>query len=171
MPELSIDLTQWVGIAVFACAAIACLAASHARPLPWRVLAALHIACCVEVVAGTRYLVHNAMDFTLQAQGRYEGRHPVQFTLAAMTLTVALVCGLAILRRRQRLGVGLTGALIGTALTATLFAIETISMHHVDAVMYAMAGPIKAIGWLWVGVAAITTTSALRGVRESARRR
>ena len=134
----------------------------------------MHIACCVEVVVGVRYLLHNAVDLTLQAQGRYENRHPVQFTLAAMTLTIALVCGVAILRRRRQLGAGLTGALIGTTLTATLFGVETISMHDVDAMMYAMAGPIKGIGWLWVGVAAITTTSALcsvRGVREGTRRR
>ncbi len=171
MPELAIDLTQWVGVAVFAVAAVTCLAAARKRPLPWRVLAAVQVASCFEVAAGLRYLAHNAVDFSLQAHGRYEGRHPAQLLLASATLLVAGVCVIAIAGRRRHLGGSAVGALIGTALTATLFGIETISMHEIDAALYAMAGPIKVIGWLWVVVAAITAGSALYAALASRRER
>lgn len=171
MPELSIDLTQWVGIAVFAAAAIACLAASRVRPVAWRLLAALQVSCCVEVVWGVRYQLHNEADLVLQGQGRYEGCHPLQLTPIGIVLLLAVAGAAGIVWRARRLNAGLAGALLGTLLTGALFDLETVSLHDIDATMYAVVGPIKAIDWMWAGVAAITIASAVRGARESAGRR
>jgi hypothetical protein len=42
-----------------------------------------------------------------------------------------------------------------------LFTIEAISLHAVDALMYAYIGPVLAIGWAWAALALTITAAAL----------
>ena len=61
------------------------------------------------------------------------------------------------------------GAITGTALALMLLVVETISLHRVDAVMYAQAGPLVLLAWAWVGAAAIVIASALASSPDRSR--
>lgn len=125
----------------------------------WGTLAVLHALWALEILLDLRHRFRAAAVLLLEDRGWYASRALWQSAavVAALLLGAALV-GLA-LRPYRRDGPAL-GAIAGTALALTLLAVETISLHRVDAVMYAEAGPLIVLAWLWIGAAAIVTGSA-----------
>ena len=84
----------------------------------------------------------------------------------------ALLIGTAVAAwagRRHRYDGAELGAIVGTALALMLLVVETISLHRVDAVMYAQAGPLVLLAWAWIGAAAIVIVSALASSPDRSR--
>ena len=71
--------------------------------------------------------------------------------------------------RRHRDDGAALGAIAGTALALMLLVVETISLHRVDALMYAQAGPLVLLAWAWIGAAAIVIASALAASSDRSR--
>lgn len=168
---LAIDANAVAGLSAFAAAAAACAGVAmrrgRARAL-WATLATLHALWALEIVLNLRYRFRAALVPLMQERGWYASRT----TWQAAAIVVALVLGTAIaaivLRRHRHDGAAL-GAIAGTALALVLLAVETISLHRVDAVMYAQAGPLVVLAWLWIGAATIVIASALAASAASRR--
>jgi hypothetical protein len=62
---------------------------------------------------------------------------------------------------RHRDDAAATLAIIGTAAGVSLFGSETISLHRIDAVMYAEAGPLVVLAWMWIATSAVVVAAAL----------
>lgn len=158
--------TQLAGVAAYAAAAAACAwrAASPGRRMasPWSWLSAAHAAFIVELFAGGRFLIRTAANEWLQAHGRYDGRNAWQWLLLVAAVMMAVIVAGIILHWRRRIGGGATVALGATGIAALLIVVEAISPHRVDRVLYARAGPVLAIAWLWLVVAATVVAAALR---------
>jgi hypothetical protein len=84
----------------------------------------------------------------LKAEGEYGQRRGMQEFFIIGLATIALICVMLLLFSHRlagnvRIAGGLTIALLA------LFAIETVSLHSLDAVLYGSIGPVALIGWLW----------------------
>jgi len=148
-----INATQLAGLLAFGVAALACARAARARGQRlWWKLAAVSAGFALEAVLGLRHRLRDAVDTWLLAQGWYDSRTPVQIgllVLCALLLGWAL-WGLAGLRRA---GAHARLAATACAVALCLFVIEAISLHGVDALMYANIGPVRLVGWAWVVLA------------------
>jgi hypothetical protein len=86
-------------------------------------------------------------------------------TNPTLALALTTVCVLAALRWRSA-DADATRALAATAGAVSLFVVESISLHGIDAIMYASVGPVLAIALFWAAAAAIVTASALRSAHR-----
>ena len=165
------DANAVAGLSAFAAAAAACLGVSLRRGRSaalWRTLALLHAACALEVAINLRYRFRNALIPLLQERGWYASRTAWQ----GASIVAALLIGTALagwLWRRHRNEGAAHGAIAGTALALTVMVVETISLHRIDEVMYAHAGPLVAVAWAWLGAAAIVIASAWRSSDDLSR--
>jgi hypothetical protein len=163
--------TQLIGLLAFACAAIACARTARARhERAWWWLCAACSGFVLEVAIGLRHRTHDLVDALLQAEGSYASRAPVQIGLLAVALVLSAGTLLWLMRAR-RTDPNLKAAAVGCAIALWLFLIEAISLHGVDAVMYAYIGPVYLIGWAWAATALLVIGAALRAAtisRESA---
>ena len=157
------DANAIAGLSAFAAAAAACLRVSLRRGRSaalWGTHAALHAAWALEIVLNLRYRFRAAILPLLQDRGLYGSRTAWQ----GAAIVVALLIGAALAAwawRRHRGDGAALGAIAGTALALMLLVVETISLHRVDAVMYAEVGPLVLLAWAWIGAAAIVIASAL----------
>jgi hypothetical protein len=165
------DANTVVGLSAFATAAVACLRVSLRRGRSaalWGVLAALHASWALEILLNLRYRFRAAILPLLQERGWYASRT----TWQGAAIVAALLIGTALAAsawRRHRDDAAALGAIAGTALALMLLAVETISLHRVDAVMYAEAGPLVLLAWAWLGAAAIVIASALAAPLDRSR--
>ena len=165
------DANLVVGLLAFAAAAAACLRVALQRGRSaalWGTLAALHAAWALEVLLNLRYRFRTAILPLLQERGWYGSRTVWQ----TEAIVVALLIGTALaawVARRHRDDGAVLGAIAGTALALMLMVVETISLHRVDAMMYAQAGPLVVLAWAWVGAAAIVIASALAASSDRSR--
>ncbi len=160
------DATQLAGVLAFAAAAACCAwrgvrAASHGDRVVWRSMAVVHAILAIEVIVGVRYEARLAVDAWLEARRLYSGREALQWALVVAAVA-ALAAGTAMLLRVSRTAAALRLALLGSAAAVAVFCVESVSMHRVDAVLYAAAGPIRSIGWLWVCAAVLVCVAAWR---------
>lgn len=172
MSELHTNPTQLTGLIAFALAALACGVAARCGPCaaPWWRIAGLQGLCLLEVLFGFRHRAHDLVDAALQAHGWYGSRGPLQSMLMVAVLTLAAIALLALARLHRR-DARLCLAAAGTGAALTLFVVEAVSLHGVDAVMYLPMGPVLLIGWCWAACAAAVAGGALRHAaltRESA---
>jgi len=157
------DANAVAGLSAFAAAAAACLRVALSRrgaAALWGTLAALHAWWALEILLNLRYRFRAALIPLLQDHGWYASRT----TWQAAAIVAALLVGTALaawLWRRHRDDGAAVGAIAGTALALMLLVVETISLHRVDAVMYAQVGPLVLLAWAWIGAAAIVIASAL----------
>ena len=165
------DANAVAGLSAFAAAASACLRVSlrgDRSTALWRTLAALHAVCAIEVVLNLRYRFRNAILPLMQERGWYASRT----TWQGAAIVAALLIGTALAAwawRRHRDDAAALGAIVGTALALMLLAIETISVHRFDAVMYAEAGPLVLLAWAWIGAATIVIAAALAASPDRSR--
>lgn len=115
----------------------------------------------IEVAIGTRYEFLALVRNQLKANESYGLRHGWQigffFVLAMLMFTSVLS---AVRQKRN-------GALSALLVLTLVFAIETISWHVVDAVLYRDIGPIKLIGVLWIAASIWFLFSATKALRAS----
>ena len=168
MEALGTNPTQLTGLLVFALAAIACARTAWIqRTRLWWTLTAACSCLVLEVAIGLRHRAHDLVDALLLADGLYASRGPVQLVLVGAALVLS-VGTLAWLTRLRFADVNAKVATVGCAVALWLFLIETISLHGVDAVMYAHIGPVFVIGWAWAATALLVTGAALRVKRGNA---
>lgn len=169
---LPINPTQLTGLLVFGCAAIACAIAGRVcSERRWWRLAGVSSVCMLEVALGLRHRAHDLVDSVLQAGGWYGSRsHTQMLLLAIVALLAAGTLAWLLSLRGTAAEIRVSAAASLTALW--LFAIEAISLHAVDALMYSLIGPVLVIGWAWAALALVIGGAALRAVkvrRESVR--
>lgn len=157
--------TQLIGLLAFAGATVACARAAVALGgRRWWLLASAASACLLEVAIGLRHRSHDLVDAMLQAKGLYAARGQAQEALLAIAGLLAIGTLAGLLRWR---GADIHSRVAAIACLASLclFAVEAISLHAVDAVMYAKLGPVLLIGWAWATLALVTAASALRATK------
>ena len=160
--------TQLTGLISFAAATIACVIAARRSNWPdtrvWQILAFINGLFSIEVFIGLRHRVHDYVDALLMAEGQYGQRRGMQETMIIGLATIALICVALFLLSRRHAGAVRIAASLTIALLA-LFAIETVSLHALDAVYYRPIGPVALIGWLWAVAAAgiCWTTFTVKG--------
>jgi hypothetical protein len=165
------DANAVAGLSAFAAAAAACLRVSFRRGRSaalWGTLAALHAAWALEILLNLRYRFRAAIIPLVQDRGLYASRASWQGEAIVATLLIGTALAAWFWRRHRDDGAAL-GAIVGTALALMLLVVETISLHRVDAVMYAQAGPLVLLAWAWVGAAAIVIASALASSSDRSR--
>jgi hypothetical protein len=157
-----IDANAVAGFSAFSAAGAACarvaMRGSRARAL-WSGLGVVHTLWAIEILLDLRYRWRGVLIPLLQARGWYASRTGWQ----EGAIVVALMMGATLVFvawRRHRHDAPVLGALAGTVLAVMLLAVETVSLHRIDALMYAEAGPLVVLAWLWIGSAAIVVASA-----------
>jgi hypothetical protein len=156
--------TQLTGLLSFAAATTACVIAAR-RSIGrdarlWQLLAFINGLFSVEVFIGLRHRVHNYVDALLMAEGQYDQRRGMQESMIIGLATIALICVALFLFSRRLAGAVRIAASLTIALLA-LFAIETVSLHALDAIYYRPIGAVLLIGWLWAIAAAGICWAAL----------
>ncbi len=125
----------------------------------------------LDILVGARYAFHDLVNDYLLFLGLHGLRRILQAVLllglavmVAGTLLWAWRTSLyaAIVRARAR------AAAIATLAVTSVFAIETISLHQIDAFLYAHIGPVLVIGWLWAAAALVVGIGAALSLREIA---
>jgi hypothetical protein len=166
---ISTNAVQLGGLAGFALSAAACgWAAAHGHRA-WRKVAWLQLACWAEVLISVRHHLHGAAVGILRQFALYESRHNLQVALlGALALCAALASVWAWNELRKLVE---TNALIGVAVAASGFSIlvfltEVISLHSIDAWMYAPLGPFNVISLLWAAGALTVSVCALIAARR-----
>jgi len=157
------DPTRVAGTVAFGAAALACFHAAAVTPRRsylWWLLGAVQLACLLEVLLGLRYGWHDTVKSLLQERGWYASRGQWQAELLAVALALIAVLAIFAAWRHRVDGAGRV-AIAGTALGVSLLGTEAISLHRVDAIMYARLGPFDALVWMWLAAAAIVVTAAL----------
>ncbi|HWH82972.1 MAG TPA: hypothetical protein VNU71_12135 [Burkholderiaceae bacterium] len=157
------DATQGIGLASFGLSTIAAfLAARRGAGRGWQGIGLLQAVCWLEMVLANRHRVHDVAGQWLQRHGQYAERMPLQHELliAAGATAVATLLLLGWLTRRAGCAQRLAWA--ATAATLALFAIEAVSLHAVDAVMYRSIGGVLLVGWWWSALAAVVVAAAIR---------
>lgn len=104
----------------------------------------------IDVLWGGRYQVHNLVGQWLKQSGQYAQRQTLQAgLLAACVLVLGLALWGTLLATKGRAQPVRWAALCALGLLS-VFGLEMVSLHGIDAVMYSQLGPIKVIGWLWL---------------------
>jgi len=157
--------TQVTGLLSFAASTIACVIATRRSACrdsrAWRVLGFINALFFFEIFIGSRHRIHDYVNAILMAEGEYGQRRGMQESIIIWLATIALIC-VALFLFSHRLGGAAVRIAAGlTAGLVTLFAIETVSLHALDAIYYRPIGSVLLIGWLWAVAAAGICWAAL----------
>jgi hypothetical protein len=152
LENLGTNPTQLLGLVAFASATIACIFAKRNSPnegRAWMALAIANAAFLIEILVGTRLQLHDFAVSLLLSVGLYAKRTDLQYGLILASAAIPLLAALLLLFFRQLRKPRLMIATIATFSVLTLFAIETISLHRIDAIFYQEIGSVLLVGWLW----------------------
>jgi hypothetical protein len=167
--QLDINPTQFIGVLSFTAATITCMIAAHrsARDARlWKVLALINCLFAIETYIGLRHRIGGFAETRLRMDGLYAKMHgEIQEIIIIVIGIVGLIIAALFLFWRPVAGGAARIAASITVAVLTLFAIETISLHALDAIFYHHIGPVLMIGWLWAGAAAAISLAALWCVR------
>lgn len=157
------DMTQWIGVMSFGIAGFLCLVRGGKA---WIAIGLINLFFSAECAIGLRHLLHDLGGSVMGSQ--YAERVPVQMGLIISAFIVGSVLLASVqLTNPDRL---LRLSLFGTALSSVLFAIESVSLHDLDRILYLQAGPALLIGWLWFSLASITGIAAACSRLRASRR-
>jgi hypothetical protein len=99
----------------------------------------------------------------LTAEGLYAQMHGwIQGIIDILIAIIAVIFVTLFLFWRQVAGGAARVAVSMTIVVVALFAIETVSLHALRAVIYQPIGPVLMIGWLWAIAAAGVCLAATR---------
>jgi hypothetical protein len=159
---LGTNPTQVLGLLAFAISAFSCWRTGKTQGSPWNGIAIAQCGCFAEVLIGLRLRLHDIVDWLLQAEGWYAARQALQLPLLATAMVLALGGFLLMTMRWLRRDPIVWAAMLATSAVLGLFVVESISLHRVDALMYAPVGPLLGIAIPWTLGAAIVTAAAWR---------
>jgi hypothetical protein len=120
-----------------------------------------YILAAIETYAKLRYPASGFVRDLLLGNGPSDA---AKYAVQVVALVIAAAIGIAILSmlfRLRRDPAAMTLA-IGTFWVVAVLAVETISYHYVDVIIYVVQGGIMRSGWLYVAGALIATVGALR---------
>lgn len=157
--------TQITGVLAFAASAGACVLAarrtSGRATSAWKVLGLLQIVFVAEIVFGLRHQIHGSVDAFLQDRGWYQGRATLQHGLLVGALLVG-GAGLVSVLRWSRSNRAAAPAALASCVVVALFALEMISLHAIDALLYLRIGPVMLIALLWAACATVVVRNGSR---------
>jgi hypothetical protein len=175
---MQINSTEAAGFLAFLPAALACAATfwarrrNHRRETRWAVLSLIYTLLSAEILLSLRHRVDQAIGDTLRAAHLYPERRPAQAAAVIVVVILSLLVTRVNVRSAptSRLSIA-SGA---TAPLLSLFVVESISLHAIDAILYRPIGPIMLIGWLWLAcgwttLVAAGTAAAQRGERKASK--
>lgn len=168
LTSLSGAALPWLGSAAFALAAGACAWAAHcAGPDArwWRRLAVFHLVLVAEMQMNWRHAGRAAISPWLRATGLYAERTPLQWALVG--LAAALLLAAAAAAWRAVSSGAARSALAAAAVAAGLFALEAISPHRSDALLYRPLAALPVVAWAWVAVGGATLVFAAAARRTA----
>jgi hypothetical protein len=165
LDRLGTNPTQFVGTLAFGGAAVACLIAAG-RPRfgdkrAWKILALIYCLLTIEVLVGFRHSLHDLCAHIFEIEQGYSSRGPVQELLTLFLAVVAIILtGFVLFLFRFDASGARIATMVALAVLA-LFAIETISLHPIDAILYRSTASVMTVGWIWAGAGAITMMTSL----------
>lgn len=130
----------------------------------WGGIALVHVLLTAEMAFEMRFPMAASLRSLLRGVDLYGERRAWQAGLLIALLVLLVPVLLAVSRR---CGSAAAIALVTTVLTAFIFVMEGVSLHQVDAVLYWEIGPVLLVGWVWVGLAAMTTLAAAAVMRPT----
>jgi hypothetical protein len=158
LDSFSINLTQLTGLLSFAAATIACVIAARRSgsrdASTWRLLALINCLLLIETFSGLRYSIHNLFKAMLKAQGLYASLHGGVQEIIDISIAMLALLFVTVLLFWRVVGGAARVAVSLTIVLVALFAIETVSLHDLRAVIYQPVGPVLMIAWLWAIAAA-----------------
>jgi hypothetical protein len=128
-------------------------------------LAMIEFVLALDMVFEWRLALHSFCGNLFMKYNLYDRRRPIQAVLLFAVGAVLLFAASRVFRRYH----GRTGVLLaasGVALSITLWLVEIISMHEIDAALYYQVSDVMVIALLWVLACGVT----LLGVGIEARR-
>lgn len=162
-------MLHWItctGCLAFGLAALsAVVAAGRLRNRQWWWFACGWLLLSIELQWGLRHRLHSSMVEWLTQRHLYERRHGWQ-VLMLITIVIAVAFTSEWLHRRKAGNVPLL-CHVAFLITLSLFAIETVSLHSIDAILYARVGGKAIIDYLWIGTATLFAMSALVATRKT----
>jgi hypothetical protein len=145
--------TQLIGILAFGAASITCFLSSRRPGYPdvraWKLLGFIHLLFTIEILVGFRHQVHNLVVSILIEYGDYNQRSSVQEILILLSVLIflTLIATIFVFFRPREWST--IFAVSSTIVVIPLFAIETVSLHAVDAVLYRPIASVMIVGWIW----------------------
>jgi hypothetical protein len=155
LDHLGTNPTQLVGILSFAAASIACFVAARQPQSKdastWKALTVINSLFLVEILTGIRHRLHNFAVTTFFREGKYAQRGPIQEIVILSLVVIAIILAVILFFSWRKTAGGPAKIVMSiTFLVLLLFAIETVSLHAVDAVFYQTIGSVMMIGWFWL---------------------
>jgi uncharacterized membrane protein len=165
LDPFSTNPTQFIGALSFTATTIACMMAAR-RPgrnaRMWKGLALVNGLFFLEICIGLRHRIGNFAETLLRVDGLYAKMHGgIQEIIDVAIVIAGLILAALFLSWRQVSDGAARVAASITIAVLTLFAIETVSLHALDAIFYRHIGPVLMIGWLWAIAAAGISFAAL----------
>ncbi|MEO0439656.1 MAG: hypothetical protein AAF067_02150 [Pseudomonadota bacterium] len=133
-------------------------------------LAAIYLVLAGEMLLEGRHELRLLVNDMMQQGGLYSGRGGYQLVIAGLVVAALLLAVYKIVRRGLWAKVSQRGKWAWTATIGLLmlFAVEFLSVHAVDALLYQNSGGLMRIAWIWLFLAGITAASAIIQARQSA---
>lgn len=168
---MPINSTQLAGLIAFcpaASAAAAAFVSGWDRPrkhcFSWAIISAIHSLLAIEVLALARHRIDRMLGEWLRAANVYPERRPAQAVIIFITIALSVLAIIHFVRRAETRTLAIAHG--ATVILVALFALESISLHQVDSVLYRPAGLVLAIGWLWLGCGWTTAAAAAESLRK-----
>jgi hypothetical protein len=144
-----------------ACAVVSVRAASRRISRLAAVLALLHAVLFLDITFDWRWRLYDWLRDQAVALQWYEQRHwPQVGTL--LLLAALLGAGMIMARRRFPSPPGAALALDGALLSIGCWAMEVISLHATDTVLYHRTGPLMPVSFVWIVACTMTAAGILR---------
>jgi hypothetical protein len=170
---VSLNATQIAGMLSFGCAALMCMQAAWRGGTAWhgigRRLALIHAVLVLEIALGLRHGLQRVAGEWLRIQQAYAGRADIQIALLVLLAALVLLALIWVLGRLHQAGTSERLAVVGTLISVALVAAETVSLHALDAWLYAPVGPLLRIGWVWLAAGMWTVFGAGLAWRQGQR--
>jgi hypothetical protein len=145
--------TQLIGILAFGAASITCFLSGRRTGLQgdriWKLLGFTHLLFTIEILVGFRHRLHNLVVAVLVEDGKYNQRGVLQENLILLSAVIILTLATMIFIRYRQTTWSANLAIAVTIAVFLLFAIETVSLHAVDAVLYRRIASVMIVGWIW----------------------
>ena len=124
-------------------------------------LGLIHAALLLDIAFDWRWRLYDGLRWEAVAWHWYEERHWRQVVMLAF-LAAVLVSAVIAARRRLHLLPGAALAVEGTLLSVGCWAVEIISLHATDAILYHHVGRLMVINFVWLLACAMVTVGILR---------
>lgn len=132
----------------------------------WFILSIMYATIFLELIANTRHNLLKIIGFGVGMGYHYNERRPVQ-VLLTLTIVILVVWLKFILNKFILIQSWTRRALMIGVSSVSLLILEIISLHQVDAVIYAKIGPIMVIGWLWLVLGFLASAIASAAVHPT----